>query len=54
LEEKEVFVPHLNNLTNLQPGSSRKTRPIRAAKAKAIGKLSEVMKIQMKKKEKFG
>ena len=31
-----------------------KTRPIRAAKAKGIGKLSEVMKIQNEKETKMG
>ena len=54
MEEKEVFVPPPEQLTNLQPGSSCKTRPIRAAKIKGIGKLSEVMKIQNEEERKMG
>ena len=37
LEEKEVFVPPSEQLTNLQPGPSCNTRPIGAVKAKGIG-----------------
>ena len=44
MEEKDIFVPLPEELMNLQPGPSCKTRPIREAKAKGIGKLSEVMK----------
>jgi len=36
LEEKEVFVPPHEHLTNKKPGLSCKNRPIRAAKAKGI------------------
>jgi hypothetical protein len=43
LEEKEVFVPQPEQLTNLIPGPSCKTRLIRLAKAKGIRKLSEVI-----------
>ena len=54
MEEKQVFVPPPEQFTNLQPGPSCKTRPIRAAKAKGIDKLSEVIKIQIEEERKMG
>jgi len=53
-EGKYVFFAPPEQLTNLQPKPSSKTRPIRAAKSKGIGKLSEVMKIQNQEEKKWG
>ena len=45
LEEKQVFVPPPETLTNQQPGPSITTIPMRAAEAKGIAKLPEIIKI---------
>ena len=52
--KKKSFVLPPEQLTNLQPGPSCKTRPIRAAKVKGTGKLSDVMKIQNEEERKMG
>jgi len=54
LDKKDVFVPPAQQLTKLQHGPSCENRPIRAAEAKSIDKLSEVTKFKIKKKDKWG
>ena len=52
MEEKEVLVPPPEQLAILHSEPSCKTRRIRAAKAKGIGELSEIIKIQNKEEKK--